>query len=193
MPKEILRMEAIGVTQDGNEVLKNAWMNLFEGEILGMLGLNDSGKSAMLGVLAGYYHDYAGKIFLDENMRDIPTCQTAANQGIVLIQRGLSLFPNLSVTENIFITRGKRQSFIIRGRAQKAEARKLLSKMGVVVDETAIVSRLTYYQRFLIELCRAVNHKARIIAIDGILSDFSKKETEKVKTIFSMLSAAAFR
>lgn len=188
MHKEILRMEQISVVQNETKVLENTWINLFQGEVIGLLGLNDSGKSCMMHVLTGLCPDYAGKIFIDEKLTAISSASDAQSCGIFLIQRSLSLISDLTVSENIFFVRQSHQSFILNSKKRKSMAKEVLSWLNIKIEENLIIEQLTYYQKFLVELCKMVVRQPKIIIIDGILSGFSKADINEINNIFSILS-----
>lgn len=190
MNEEILRMEQISVTNDGAKILDNTWINLFRGEIVGLLGLNDSGKSCMMRVLTGACPDYTGKIWVEEQPVKISSRLEARRHGIFLIPRSLSLVPDMNITENIFLILQKDRFFVINHKKQHKQAKEILSRFQITLNERQMVRELTYYQKFLVEICKVAVQKPKIVIVDGILSRFSITEIEHAAKIFRILTRA---
>ena len=190
MNQEILRMEQITVASPGGMLLDHTWINCFRGEIIALLGLNDSGKTCMMRVLIGDCPDYSGKVWIDEQPVRISSGSDARRRGIFLIRRSFSLIPEMSVAENIFLVHPKGYPFFISSKKQNCQAREILSRFGIDLSQKKPAGDLTYYQKFMVELCRAAIKNPRIVIIDGILSRFSGSEIAHVESIFRQLTGS---
>ena len=80
-------------------------IDIYPGEVLGLVGENGAGKSTLMRVLAGFYSDYEGQILIDEKPVRADNPRVAQSLGIALVHQELSLVPELSVSENIFLGR----------------------------------------------------------------------------------------
>jgi ABC transporter. len=105
MAKEVLRMENIEKEFPGVKALKNAFLNLYEGEVLGLIGENGAGKSTLMNILGGIYRPDAGKIYIDGAEVSFKNVFDSQRQGIAFIHQELALVSHMTVGENIFLGR----------------------------------------------------------------------------------------
>ena len=103
----LLEMKNISKSFYEVPVLRDVFLSLHKGECIGLLGENGAGKSTLIKILCGVYSKDSGKIFIDGTEVSIETVKDAQAHGIRTIYQELSLFPTLSVIENIFINNEK--------------------------------------------------------------------------------------
>lgn len=100
-----IKLEHISKTFPGVKALDNISLTIKHGEVHALVGENGAGKSTLIKVLAGNYKpDEGGRIMIDGETFDSLTPRLSLHKGIVVIYQDFSLFPNLSVAENISIT-----------------------------------------------------------------------------------------
>lgn len=97
MNKEILRMEEIESYLGGKKILSGARLNLFQNEIIGIIGVNYSGKSTLIGGIAGFYPYAAGRSYLNEESIRITSIEQARKAGIFYIQKQSSLIEDFTI------------------------------------------------------------------------------------------------
>lgn len=105
MPDRLLRMENINKKFPGVHALKDAFLELREGETLGLMGENGAGKSTLMNVLGGVLKPDGGEIYIHGERTVIGGVQDAQAKGIAFIHQELALEPHLTVAENIFLGR----------------------------------------------------------------------------------------
>src|SRR5260370_29692115 len=104
----IVRMVSIGKSFTGTDAVRNVDLEFLPGEVHGLVGENGAGKSTLMRVLAGTYPDYRGEIFFHGRPTKIHTPRLARELGIAMVHQELSLVPELSVAENMFLGREAR-------------------------------------------------------------------------------------
>lgn len=187
MRQEILRMEHITTYREGVKILDHAKMNLFQNEVLGIAGLNYSGKSALLGGINGYLPYEEGTTYYYEEKVQIRTVAEAREKGIFYIRPKSNSIPGFTVAENMFLKEQGNHSIFCNNRRYRKECRAILEKMGVTLSPDAIVGELTDSERLLAEICYAVANKVKILILDGVLSAMPKNHSSTLFHIFDVL------
>ena len=116
----ILRTETICKSFNGIQVLKNVDLEISKGEIHALMGENGAGKSTIIKIITGVYTKDDGEIYIDGQHVTITNRHDAAEAGISVIYQELSLVPELTVTENIFLG----HELMKRGLPDKKEMRR---------------------------------------------------------------------
>ena len=188
----ILEMRNISKTFGKLRALRNVQFAVAKGEIHALMGENGAGKSTLMKILAGAIRpDPGSEIFIEGNPVAMAGPTAAKALGIAVIYQELSLSPNLSVAENIYLGRellGKGlaagwldRMAMIRGSAD------VLVRLGASFTACAKVSDLTLAERQLVEIARAVHSKSKILIMDEPTTTLSERETERLFTIIRTL------
>gem|GEM_PF-1271992 len=186
---EILRMEQIVTDSKETRILDNAKLNLFEGEVAGLVGVNYSGKTTLTGAVTGLFPCTAGKIIYLENPIRITSIEQARKLGIYYIQPVSSLIAGLTVAENILLTPEKNKGILTRRKHTNQKARELLDALGVDISEEAAVETLSHYNRIVVEVCKALLNDARIIIMDNVVSALSQHSLGRFQKLLELLRA----
>jgi ABC-type sugar transport system ATPase subunit len=176
----------------GVTALAGVDFELRAGEIHALLGENGAGKSTLIKILGGVHRADAGEIRVHgqfENIRDIAD---AERLGIRLIHQELSLAPNLSVAENIFLGREPARFGFIDWRRLCADAERLRDSLGLAElgDVRVPVRNLNVAQQQLVEIARALSVHARILVLDEPTASLSAAETAALFAKLRALRAA---
>jgi ABC-type sugar transport system ATPase subunit len=177
-------LELRGVTKrfGGVAALDGVGFELREGEIHALLGENGAGKSTLIKVLGGIYAPETGEVLIDGLPAGIHSVADAQRHGIRIIHQEMSLVPNMSVAENIFLGREPTQCGWVRRRAMFQQAEQLIETLGLdeIRDVRAIVGQLRVAHQQLVEVARALSCQARILVLDEPTSSLSEAETESL-------------
>ena len=163
----LLQMHGIGKSFPGVKALSDVSISLDRGEVLGIVGENGAGKSTLMKILAGVFPAETGEMRLDGAPFQPRRPRDSLDAGIIVIHQELSLIPDRSVAENIYLghlPHGKLGG--VRRAALHRDARDLLARVGLDVPPQTRVRYLGIAQQQLVEIARALSRKARVIVMD---------------------------
>jgi ABC-type sugar transport system ATPase subunit len=175
-------LSAKGLTKrfSGIEALSNVSFSLREREIHAVCGENGAGKSTLVKILTGVYSHDGGTIEIDGRPCDIRNPQDAQKLAIAFVAQELSLVPNLSVEDNIWLgTRGV--PLFHKRRVLRERVRRALDQLGLhdVATDT-VTGELGIGQRQLVEIARAFTRDARVVILDEPTATLSDVEIRQV-------------
>jgi ABC-type sugar transport system ATPase subunit len=176
----LIELRGIGKRFGGVTALAGVDFELRAGEIHALLGENGAGKSTLIKILGGIHRPDAGEILVDGQAVEIPEVTAAERLGIRLIHQELSLAPNLSVAENIFLGREPVRFGFLDRRRLFADAQALITELGlpeIGAVETRVAD-LSVAQQQMVEIARALSTRARILILDEPTASLSESETE---------------
>ena len=160
-------MRGIGKSFPGVRALADVSITLERGEVLGIVGENGAGKSTLMKVLAGAYQADAGQVLLDGVEFAPRRPRDALDAGIVVIHQELSLVPDQTVAENIYLGNLPRNpAGLVRRTLLHRNSRALLARVGLDIAPGTPVRRLGIAQQQLVEIARALSREARVIVMD---------------------------
>lgn len=186
----VLRAEGITKVFSGTVALKGVDFNVYRGKVNVLIGENGAGKSTLMKILAGVETATAGKLLLDGREIQIKGPRDAAQQGIGIIYQELNLFPNLSVAENIFISREiTRHKLVISEKEQEQRASAILSRFEQAIDPRSLVGDLRVGEQQIVEITRALSQNVRILIMDEPTSALSAAEVKSLFRVIRELTA----
>ncbi len=190
-PKEkpiLLTMHGITKTFPGVRALSNVSLEIRAGEIHALMGENGAGKSTLMKILSGAYQaDPGGEIRIDGKPVVISGPLVAKNLGVAVIYQELSLSPNLTVAENIYMGREIKKSFFVDRAAMEKGCADVLTRLGATFYPHTPVGELSIAEQQLVEIARAVHANARILVMDEPTTALSARETERLFALVNTL------
>jgi rhamnose transport system ATP-binding protein len=185
----VLELKNITKTFPGVKALDRVSFQLKPGEIHALMGENGAGKSTFIKIITGVYPLEEGEIYLNGERVDIKNPRAAQNLGIAAIYQHSTCYPDLSITENIFIGHEKTEKFTKRilWNDMHQEARKLLLSLGADLDPKAQISSLSAAQQQIVEIAKALSTNAGIIIMDEPTAALTKRESEELYRIMDQL------
>ncbi len=172
----VLRAEAVGKVYGGTVALDDVDFELERGRVAVLIGENGAGKSTLMRILAGVEAPTRGRLLLDGRPVRFDSPRAAAAAGIAIIHQELSLFPELSVAENVFAGREPRRLGLVdRARAER-ETRDVLDRLEHPIDPRARCGALPLGQQQIVEIARALTREARVLIMDEPTSALSSAE-----------------
>lgn len=187
----ILEMKNITKIFPGVKALDNVELTLHKGESLALIGENGAGKSTLMKILLGSYKPDGGTMMLKGEEYKPHTPAYALSKGISMIHQELTLVPEMTVSENIWIGREKNFShFGIMDVKKRAKAtKKLLERLNISIDPNQPVAKLSVANMQLVEIARAVSYDSDIIIMDEPTSALTNAEIDKLYDIIKDLLA----
>ena len=185
----MLQVQGIVKSFPGVRALKGVHLNLSAGEVLAVIGENGAGKSTLMKILAGVQTHDEGTIRIDGSPVRFHGVEDALAQGIALIHQELNLADNLDVAANIFLGREPLKGGLLDTATMHREAGTWLSRVGLSVDSSTIVSTLTIGHQQLVEIAKALSVNARVLIMDEPTSSLSQHETEQLFKVIEDLSS----
>lgn len=173
----------------GVKVLKDICFNLPAGSMTGLVGENGAGKSTLMNILGGNVAADSGSILLNGETFSPANPQESAEHGISFIHQELNLFPNLTVAENIFLTRFPRVtgSPFIERRTIHRRTSELLVEIGLNVSPLRLVESLSAGEQQLVEIAKALSMDARLIIFDEPTTSLSVREKDRLFALIGRL------
>lgn len=158
--------------------LDNVSFGVHRGEVHALVGENGAGKSTLMKVLAGIHKADAGQIYLDGNPIEINSPMDAKHQGILLIHQELSLVPEMTVAENIYLgSIPKKWPNRVDSKTLYANADKILKRLKCNFDARDKVSKLSIAMKHMVEIARALVFTPKVVVFDEPTASLT--DTEK--------------
>ena len=188
MPNDIiLSMRNISKSFPGVRALHNVDFTLKSGEIHALMGENGAGKSTLIKVLTGVHPKDAGEIFISGSTKDanIKSPQDAQNAGISTVYQEITLCPNLTVAENMFIGRGKYS--LVRWKQMRDKTTEILEKLNIPARATQQLATCSLAVQQMVAIARAVDMDCKVLILDEPTSSLDEREVEKLFTLMREL------
>lgn len=190
MKVPVVELKKISKSFSGNRVLNQIDLSVFPGEILCMVGENGSGKSTIIKIISGVYQADEGSISIGGKAVDKMSPIQSIQSGIQVIYQDFSVFPNLTVAENIALsTQILEKRTWVQWRQMRSMAEKSLSALGVDLDLDQEVGNLPVAQKQIVAIARAILQDARLIIMDEPTTALTQKEIDRLYQIITGLSA----
>jgi len=180
----ILSMRNISKEFPGVKALTNVDFFLRKGEICALMGENGAGKSTLIKVLTGVYHKDSGQVNIDGINKPITikSPQEAQNLGISTVYQEITLCPNITVAENLFIGRGKYN--FVNWRIMDKRAKELLNNLGIPAKPGQQLSSCSLAVQQMVAIARAVDMECKVLILDEPTSSLDEHEVAK---LFSLM------
>lgn len=191
MSENVIELRDICKSFYGVQVLKNINLDLKVGESLCIAGENGSGKSTMIKIISGAYtYDYG---MLKINGREYPsiTPDQSISEGVQVIYQDFSLFPNMTVAENIGLSFHMLENKRTYNRKKSREVAKAsLARIGVDLDLDKLVEDIPVSQKQIVAIARAIMQDAKVIIMDEPTTALTQKEINRLFEIINKLKAS---
>ena len=178
--KIVLKMRNIHKSFPGVRALQGVDFTLCEGEIHALMGENGAGKSTLIKVLTGVYSKDEGEIFIKGNEKAVAirSPQEAQKLGISTVYQEITLCPNLSVAENMYI--GRDSSIYQNWKKMNADADKILQSLDIPAKATQQLASCSIAVQQMVAIARAVDMDCKVLILDEPTSSLDEQEVEKL-------------
>ena len=187
----LLQMINVSKAFPGVKALEDVKLEAYSGEVLALLGENGAGKSTLMKILSGVYNKDAGSIIIQGSEVDIKGIKDAEQHGIAIIHQELSLLPNLSVWENIFLGNEGFNGISrrINKKQLKEKSESLLKDIGFSVDVDTLIKDLNVGEKQLIEIAKALSKNSKLIIMDEPTTALTDVETDNLFKVINKLKS----
>jgi ABC-type sugar transport system ATPase subunit len=186
----VLVVKGVSKRFPGVQALDGVRFNLFRGEVHALLGENGAGKSTLVKILSGVYPPDNGEVIIGGAPVADFSPQHVQKLGVATIYQELTLVPDMSVMQNIFLGREPGYPGIpsmIDFQAMEQQTREILDRLGVHIHPRMPVRRLSIGHRQMVEIAKAISMDARIIIMDEPTSSLAKQEVDELFTLIRQL------
>ena len=191
LPTELLTAVDVAKSYSGVHALRGASFQLRAGEVHALVGENGAGKSTLIKILTGALRHDAGEVAIAGHVVDHLTPRSAKSAGIAAIYQQPSLFPELTVAENLTIgVEPDRASVRVDWRARRKRATELLARIGAHIHPDAEAGSLSMPEHQLVEIARALGANARILILDEPTASLSEDDARNLFAVIRELRAS---
>ena len=185
----ILKMRNIDKTFPGVRALSNVDFSLCAGEIHALMGENGAGKSTLIKVLTGVYEKDGGTIELEgKGEVQIHSPEDAQKLGISTVYQEITLCPNLTVAENMYI--GRTAGHLTNWKKMNADADRILQKLDIPAKATQQLASCSIAVQQMVAIARAVDMECKVLILDEPTSSLDEQEVEKLFGLMRDLRAS---
>ena len=177
----ILEMQGITKRFPGVTALNHVDLSVMRGEMHAVIGQNGAGKSTLMKILAGVYTADEGAIYVDAQKVNLGHPRESMRLGIGTVYQELSLAPNLSVADNIFLGREPSTLLLVDEGKILKKAGEILERLGLRnIDVKARASDLPLMQQQLVEIAKVLSYEPRILVLDEPTASLAEEETARL-------------
>lgn len=178
MNDPIMQIRGIVKEFSGVRVLHKITLDIYAGEVLGVLGENGAGKSTLLKIISGIYTKTSGSIKVDGDEVLIQSTADAKRLGIAMIPQEFNLISSLNVFENIFLGNEIKKGFFLNKSVMRDRASTLLKELETDLSPDALIENLSVAQKQMVEIAKALVNESRILIMDEPTTVLTDHEVE---------------
>lgn len=189
-PNVVLHCEAIDKIYPGTKALDQVSFDVYRGKVNVLIGENGAGKSTLMKIIAGIEQPSGGKMYMEGQEVSFRDTSAARAKGIGIIHQELSLFPNLTIAQNIYMNHEQKKGIFVDNAAHTAGTQKVLQRLQHEMDPNTQVGDLRVGQQQMVEIARnLVEDDLKILIMDEPTSSLSNQEVKVLFTIMRELTA----
>ena len=181
----IMQIDNIVKEFSGVRVLHKVTIDIFPGEVLGVLGENGAGKSTLLKILCGIYQKTSGSIYFAGEEVQIDGPASAKSLGISMIPQEFNLINTLNVFENIFLGNEYSKGGLLDKKSMRIRTKALLDELQTELDPDALISTLSVAQKQMVEIAKALVSEVKVLIMDEPTTVLTDHE---VKILFALVA-----
>lgn len=182
-----LELKGVSKVFPGVRALDSVDLEIYPGEVHGLVGENGAGKSTLIKILTGAHKNEAGQIIIEGKEASIKGPRDAMNYGITAIYQELNIVKQLSVAENVFLGREIKKNGnkgLLNINLMRQKSGQLLEELGQKIDTKMNVARLGIGQQQMVEIAKALSVKTKLLIMDEPTSSLAEREVkELLKTV----------
>ncbi|ABX43634.1 ATP-binding cassette domain-containing protein [Lachnoclostridium phytofermentans] len=188
MRKEILRMENVTKSYAGVIYLDNFNMQIYKGEIMGLIPINRQGKSELIELLCQNSPIDYGRIYLNNELVNYYEHSSNSVNRVYVIDQKSKLIQDLTVSDNIFVLRRGFKKYMINNKVLRVQVNKYLKEIGVYINPDELITNLNPFEQCVVELVKAIITGANLIIISDITDILSVVDISKLYQLVNFYS-----
>ncbi len=189
-PNVVLHCEKIDKIYPGTKALDQVSFDLLKGKVNVLIGENGAGKSTLMKMIAGIEQPSAGKMYMNGREVVFKDTNAARARGIGIIHQELSLFPNLTVYQNIFMGHEKKKGLFLNDDEHRKGAEAVMKRLEHDIDPNTLVGDLRVGQQQMVEIARnLIQDDLKVLIMDEPTSSLSAAEVDVLFRIMRELIA----
>lgn len=181
--KRLVKVTDVSVQFGGLKALNNVNLDLFQGEIVGLIGPNGAGKSTLFNTVMGLIKPSTGEIYLEDHRIDGRRPHFITKLGMTKTFQNVSLFPDMDVLDNVMVAALSHADMD----AARVVATEALERLGLSAIAHCAIDDLTFPQRALVEVARAIATNAKVILLDEVMAALNHSEMDQVIQVLESL------
>ena len=184
MTDDLLQLRAIDKRFVGVHALKKVDLTVRSGEVCCLVGENGSGKSTLIKIISGVEQPDSGEISVAGERVATATANEMIRRGVQVIYQDLSLFPNLTVAENVAMPHvAALGRVLVDWQDVKATALTALGRISARIDPDAVVGELPVGLQQMVAICRALTRELKLLILDEPTSSLTKIEIDELLSV----------
>ena len=189
MAKTVVSFRNITKVFPGVNALTDVSLDLYEGEVLALMGENGAGKSTLVKCLTGAHAPTSGEIVIDGTSYKSITPELARQLGIGAVYQEFTLVRDLPIVENVFMGNLRGNGWLVDKKAMVREAKEIFDDFGVDIDPDAMLNTLSPAMMQIVEIAKAVSLHTRVLILDEPTAPLTVKEVDTLFAIIRKLKA----
>ncbi len=187
----ILQMQSITKQFPGVKALDDVTLEVRRGKIHVICGENGAGKSTLMKVLSGVYPygSYEGKIFFMGSEMKFRNIKESESAGIGIIHQELTMIPELSVTENIFVGNEITRKGLVDWDEERRRTVEILKRVGLMINPDTLIKHLGVGQQQLVEIAKALSKNVKLLILDEPTSALNEDDSANLLNLMRELKA----
>lgn len=183
-----IQMKGIHKSFGANRVLAGVDFELLEGEVHALMGENGAGKSTLMNILTGIHTRDEGTIIIDGKEVSFTNPREAEDNGIAFIHQELNVWPEMTVLENLFVGKEPTNRWgFLNSKKMKALAEEQMHKLSLSLPLDQAAGSCSVGQQQMIEICKALMTKAKVIIMDEPTAALTEREIRKLFEVIGAL------
>jgi ribose transport system ATP-binding protein len=176
---KLLEMKGISKSFYGTQALKDVDIKINPGEIQAVCGENGAGKSTLMNIMTGILEPNEGEIVFEGQKIKNLNPRKAQEMGISIVHQELSLCPEISVAENIFMGRvPEKKRGMVNFKQMKQEAKKILDQLNLKIDVSKAVGKFSISEQQMVEIAKALSINTKLLILDEPTSSLTETESQ---------------
>lgn len=186
----LVTLKGISKSFPGVKALSDISIDFFPGRVHVLLGENGAGKSTIIKIISGVYQSDEGSLIVRGKNERFENTRESLAKGISIIHQELSVIPDLTIAENIFLGREpKTPAGLLDKQKMNREAGQLLESLGLRLNPKTYIRKLTNGDKQMVEIARAVSQNSSLVIMDEPTSSLSEKEVAALFRVIGSLKA----